>query len=97
MGRTLLQLYEQTDGRTIYYGLDIDDISPKYVREILENLSQERDKLIELQKEEAAAQEVYEKLPEGEEKLHALEKLRVAEREARLLYMDLTQLIGGSW
>ena len=95
LGRTLLQLYEQTDGRTIYYGLDIDDISPKYVREILENLSQERDKLIELQKEEAAAQEVYEKLPEGEEKLHALEKLRVAEREARLLYMDLTQLIGG--
>ncbi len=95
LGRTLLQLYDQTDGRTIYYGLNIDDISPRYIRETLENLDRERNKLVELQEEQKAAQEKYDKLPEGEEKLHALEELRVAEREARLLYMDLSQLIGG--
>ena len=95
LGRTLLQLYDQTDGRTIYYGLDIDDISPRYVREILENLNREKNKLLELQKEYETAQKRYDKLPEGEEKLHALGELRVAEREAKLLYMDLSQLIGG--
>lgn len=95
LGRTLLQLYEQTDGRTIYYGLNIDDIAPKYVSDILENLASERNRLRELQSKEEEAQKAYDALPEGEEKYHALEELRVAEREARLLYMDLAQLIGG--
>ncbi|SHK10497.1 ABC transporter [Anaerobranca californiensis DSM 14826] len=31
LGRTLLQLYKQTDGRTIYYGRDLDEIAPQYV------------------------------------------------------------------
>jgi len=38
LGRTLLQLYKQTDGETIYYGRSIEDIMPEYVLDIFRNL-----------------------------------------------------------
>ena len=38
-GRTLLQLYKQTDGRTMYYGKSLDDIAPQYYIETIKNLS----------------------------------------------------------
>lgn len=95
LGRTLLQLYEQTDGRTIYYGRDIEEFPPKYVSEILEDLVSKRKELIELRKQLEKAQKTYDSLPEGDEKYHALNRLREIEKEARLLYLDLAQLIGG--
>ena len=30
LGRSILQLYKQTDGRTMYFGRPIDEIAPKY-------------------------------------------------------------------
>ena len=30
LGRTILQVYKQTDGRTVYYGRSIDEVAPKY-------------------------------------------------------------------
>lgn len=41
LGRVLLQLYEQTDGATYYYGKTIAEVAPKYVFETIRNL--ERD------------------------------------------------------
>jgi len=38
LGRTLLQLYRQTDGETIYYGRSIEDIMPEYALDIFKNL-----------------------------------------------------------
>ena len=38
LGRTILQLYHQTYGRTIYYGKSLDDIAPKYVEQTIKNL-----------------------------------------------------------
>ena len=29
LGRTLLQLYRQTDGRTMYYGRTLDELAPR--------------------------------------------------------------------
>lgn len=95
LGRTLLQLYDQTDGRTIYYGRDISDVAPKYVLDTLKNLSTQMRTLKELQEKEKEAQQKYEGLPEGDEKYQALEKLRAIEKEVRILYFDLAQLIGG--
>lgn len=37
-GRTLLQLYRQTGGRTVYYGRTVEDFDLKYVEEIFKNL-----------------------------------------------------------
>ena len=41
-GRTLLQLYHQTDGKTMYYGRSLDDLAPRYVQGILKNLPQRK-------------------------------------------------------
>ena len=38
LGRTMLQLYKQTDGETIYYGRSIEDIMPEYALDIFKNL-----------------------------------------------------------
>lgn len=95
LGRTLLQLYNQTDGRTMYYGRDIDELAPEYVLSTLEKLQSERNKLEELYKKEASARKTYESKAEGDEKYQALEELRIAEKNARTLFIDIVQLIGG--
>src|SRR5690625_4250540 len=64
-GRTLLQLYEQTDGRTIYYGRDIDDLAPRYVSDTLKRLPSLIKRLNDLQEKEKALLKTYEDLPEG--------------------------------
>lgn len=94
-GRTLLQLYEQTDGRTIYYGRDIDDLAPRYVSDTLKRLPSLIKRLNDLQEKEKALLKTYEDLPEGSRKYEALERYREAEQEARSLFLDLSQLVGG--
>ncbi|MFV0380587.1 MAG: oligopeptide/dipeptide ABC transporter ATP-binding protein [Anaerorhabdus sp.] len=37
-GRTVLQLYDQTDGSTVYYGQSIEDVAPQYIIDILKDL-----------------------------------------------------------
>ena len=44
LGRTLLQLYRQTDGRTMYYGRTLDDLAPIYVKKTLQTLEKRREK-----------------------------------------------------
>ena len=95
LGRTLLQLNNQTDGRTLYYGRDIAEIAPEYVLKTLENLDSHRKKLLELRSSEERSKKEYEKLPEGDDKYKALEKYRAAEKAARTLFLNMTELIGG--
>ena len=42
LGRTILQLYHQTYGRTMYYGRSLDDLAPKYVIDTVKNLKSRR-------------------------------------------------------
>ena len=37
-GRTILQLYEQTYGKTLYYGRSLDSLAPKYLWNTVKNL-----------------------------------------------------------
>lgn len=93
-GRSLLQLYHQTDGRSIYYGRDIDEIAPKYVEDILKNLVDKKQQQTDLQKKAEEVQTEYDKLPE-KEKLYHIDKLRLAKKQARDAFLDIVQLIGG--
>ncbi|BCJ95750.1 hypothetical protein acsn021_33190 [Anaerocolumna cellulosilytica] len=95
LGRTLLQLYSQTDGRTMYYGRDIDEIAPGYVEDILKNLVSRKQTLQGLRDKEDSARKAYEALPDGDEKYAALEQLHTAEKSARDAFLDIVQLIGG--
>ena len=38
LGRTILQLYHQTYGRTMYYGRSLDDLAPRYMLDTIKNL-----------------------------------------------------------
>ena len=58
-GRTLLQLYKQTDGRTMYYGRSLDDIAPKYVFETIKNAEKEREEIKKLNEKRDALQKEY--------------------------------------
>ena len=37
-GRTILQLYDQTDGNTLFYGRSLAEVAPKYVVEVIKTL-----------------------------------------------------------
>jgi len=56
LGRVLIQLYNQTDGETIYYGQDIDDMVPRYVLDIYNRLERKctetKNLMLEAQKQE---------------------------------------------
>ena len=94
LGRTLLQLYKQTDGRTIYYGRELDEIAPAYVTKTLKNLPNIRKEWEESKKKVLAAQNHYDSASEGEEKYLALAKLREIEKISKDHFMDMVQLVG---
>ena len=48
LGRTLLQLYKQTEGTTMYYGRKIEEMMPEYALSIAKNLTAEISRIIEL-------------------------------------------------
>ena len=49
LGRTVLQLYKQTYGRTTYYGRTLGDLAPKYMLDTVKNLPKLRTKWKELE------------------------------------------------
>lgn len=93
-GRTLLQLYKQTDGRTIYYGRTRWEVNPKYVYKLINGFASHKNKVKELKAEIEKDTAAYEALAEGKEKGEALNKLREAEKQYKLLYKDLAQIAG---
>lgn len=40
-GRTILQLYDQTEGNTLFYGRTLAEVAPKYVVEVIKTLSKQ--------------------------------------------------------
>ena len=94
-GRTILQLYRQTDGRTMYYGKSLDDIAPKYVGETIQTLDKRRAKLKELEAKRDAVKKEYEALPDGKEKYIKANELAAAEKAANDAFLDMAMLVGG--
>jgi len=60
LGRTLLQLYAPTEGQTFYYGRPLNAVSPKYLIDIIKELSGRKQKLIKLYSaDRKAAEEIF--------------------------------------
>ncbi|MDY3051578.1 MAG: oligopeptide/dipeptide ABC transporter ATP-binding protein [Ndongobacter sp.] len=97
-GRTVIQIYEQTEGTTLYYGSTIAEVAPEYVRKDLRQL----DKLFPAYLREVGE---YEKLMEerdkaeksmNEDDLHAAEdKLMHKRRQIQNGYYNMLRLAGG--
>ena len=99
-GRTLLQLYRQTGGRTVYYGRTVEDFDLKYVEEIFKNLPDKKKKCEELLDKVKKLEADYAKMSEGSEeekiaKKAAGQHLAEMESEANNDLLDITALIGG--
>ncbi|MGN6715505.1 oligopeptide/dipeptide ABC transporter ATP-binding protein [Anaerocolumna jejuensis] len=95
LGRTLLQLYTQTDGRTMYYGRDVDEIAPAYVLDILKSLAERKKEYFNLKEKADSVKKQYDALPDGDEKYALRAHLLETEKHARDSFLDIVQLIGG--
>jgi len=60
-GRTLLQIYKQTEGKTMYYGRTLTDMAPLYVDETIKNIFSSKKKIAELEAKAETLKAEYEK------------------------------------
>ncbi len=95
LGRTILQLYRQTDGRTMYYGRTLDDLAPKYVGQTIRSLDKRRSQLKTLEAKRDALQKEYDAMPDGQAKYSKKNELDHAAKEANDSFLDMANLIGG--
>ncbi|HZJ90103.1 MAG TPA: oligopeptide/dipeptide ABC transporter ATP-binding protein [Oscillospiraceae bacterium] len=95
-GRTILQLYRQTDGHTLYYGETEHTMAPVYVKKTIKQLDKLRKNFYKKRKQREEVEAEYAKITEeGKEKFDKLEQLnraKTAEEDA-LFYM--TKVVGG--
>ncbi len=93
-GRTLLQLYRQTDGRSIYYGASRDELAPAYDQKTVKNLTKLRAKMHKLQEKYEQLQKEYDAAEEKVKfQLHG--NLMAAKKEAGDAYYNIASIIGG--
>ena len=95
LGRTILQLYKQTDGRTMYYGRALDDIAPKYVEKTIKDLDRNKKKLAALEQKRDALEKEYEAMPDGAEKYRKRNELENARKQANDVFLDMANVFGG--
>jgi len=85
LGRTLLQLYHQTEGHTLYYGRSLEKVAPKYLFEIIKELPGRKQKLAKLCAEHPA------KLSED----HTAKPPAEDEKAAQKMFDELVHIFGG--
>ena len=95
LGRTLLQLYRQTDGRTMYYGRTLDEVAPKYVEKTLKTLEKRRTQWRAFEQHRDAVRKEYDAMPDGEAKYKKWNDVAKAEKDANDALLDMANLIGG--
>ena len=93
-GCTLLQLYRQTDGRTMYYGTSLDELAPAYVIKTVRNLESLRKKMNLLQTKYEEKQAAYDAASE-EEQMRMHTELTAAKKAANDAYLNIVNIIGG--
>ena len=94
LGRTILQLYPQTAGSTLYYGRTLEEVAPQYVSKTLENAPKMIAEYQKLQAKAAAAAAEVEK--HGEKATffqHQNKNLLTAEAETA--FQNVVKIMGG--
>ena len=94
LGRTLLQIYRQTDGRSMYYGKTLDDLAPHYMLKTIRNLHKKTEQLKTLEKKRDEVKAHYESLSEKEQYAKHAEMV-AAEKAANDALLDVGNIIGG--
>ena len=94
-GRTLLQLYPQTEGKTMYYGRTLWEMAPDYVEHTVKNIVSRKKKIRELEQKTREMRAEYEKMADGAEKFKKQETCEKVRKECNREFLDLVQIIGG--
>ncbi|MDO4565032.1 MAG: ATP-binding cassette domain-containing protein [Clostridia bacterium] len=95
LGRVLLQLYPQTAGTTMYYGVTLDEVAPDYMHDTLKNIDKYRKKL---QKAIEKANELEKQVQEvGEDKadFYLLQNRNLARGEQQTCLDNIVKIMGG--
>ncbi len=96
LGRVLLQLYSQTAGCTLYYGTTIDEMTPAYVIDTINNDKKYRERL---KKAIAKADEMKKKVEEagGEDAadFYLLQESNIADCEVQTHLSNIVKILGG--
>ena len=94
-GRTLLQIYEQTEGTTLYYGKTLEELAPEYMGKMIGKIPS---KFPNYHKELEELNKIYEDLEKSEtdedrekKKKKAMFKRRAIEEE----YLNMIRIAGG--
>jgi len=104
LGRVLIQLYNQTDGETIYYGQNIDDMVPRYVLAIYNRLERKcaetKNLVLEAQRHEDEYQVIKAEYRAAEESVRTRyfakrNERNEARKKANSEYLAMVRLIGG--
>ena len=94
LGRSILQLYKQTDGRTMYFGRSIDDLAPRYAYDTFRTLTKRRELMKTTKEKYDAFRAEYDTLDEKARYAKHAELVRLR-KEASDARLDVTTLIGG--
>ncbi len=96
LGRVLLQLYPQTAGCTLYYGITLDKLTPKYVRQTIQKEAKFRKKL---HKASEKARELEQKVEAagGEDgaDFYLLQECNIAKCEEQTHLSNIVKILGG--
>lgn len=94
LGRTILQLYHQTYGRTMYYGRSLDELAPKYMYATIKKFHKLRKEWKELAAKRDKLEAEYAKLSE-EQQYAKHGELDQARKLAEDVMLNLTKIFGG--
>lgn len=94
-GRTLLQIYDQTEGTTLYYGKTIEQTAPAYMADMIKKIPSQFPKY---HKELDELNEIYNGLEEAntdEKRAELNEKAMFKRREIEEDYLNMIRIAGG--
>ena len=93
-GRTLIQLYEQTEGGTLYYGESLAEMAPAYVAHVIREIPSKFNEYVALEKE-LEALKVRKEKEEGLEQAATEEELMLKTRTLENKYLNMARIAGG--
>ena len=94
-GRTLLQIYEQTEGTTLYYGKTLEELAPEYMGKMISKIPS---KFPNYRKELEELNKIYEDLEKSEtdeDRAMNNEKAMFKRRAIEEEYLNMIRIAGG--
>lgn len=94
-GRTLLQIYDQTEGTTLYYGKTLKDVAPAYMGTMIKNIPSQFPSYETANDQLNAIYNELENAADNEARAAANEKAMFKRREIEEKYLNMIRIAGG--